>query len=119
MSSQENSVDLSTGAIIVLSNLPDQASAEKLARYLLEKRLAACVNILSPCVSIYHWQGKIENASEIPLLIKTSADRYTALEQAIQALHPYELPEIIYVSLDGGSKAYFQWIASATTDTLV
>ena len=104
---------------MVLSNLPDQASAEKLARHLVEQRLAACVNILSPCVSIYHWQGKIESASEVPLMIKTTVGRYAEVEQAIRTLHPYELPEIVYVSLDGGLSAYFQWIASTTTDTLV
>ena len=106
----------STGAIMVMSNLPDQASAETLAQHLIEKRLAACVNILSPCVSIYHWQGKIEKANEIPLLIKTTIDRYTAVEQAIRALHPYELPEIVYVSLDGGFDKYFQWIDSTTVE---
>lgn len=111
-------MEQSTGAIMVLSNVPDQASAKKLAQHLVEKRLAACVNILSPCVSIYHWQGKIESASEIPLLIKTTADRYAAVEQAIRELHPYELPEIVYVSLDGGSNAYFQWIASTTVESL-
>ena len=114
-----NSVDKSTSAIMVMSNLPDQASAEKLAQYLVETRLAACVNILSPCSSIYHWQGKIESAREIPVIIKTTADRYAALEQVIRNLHPYELPEIVYVSLAGGYSAYFQWIASTTTDTLV
>ena len=81
-------MEQSTGAIMVLSNVPDQASAKKLAQHLVEKRLAACVNILSPCVSIYHWQGKIESVNEIPLLIKTTADRYAAVEQAIRELHP-------------------------------
>ncbi|MEY3747457.1 MAG: hypothetical protein RL194_916 [Pseudomonadota bacterium] len=97
-------------AILVMTHLPDQASAERMAACLIEQRLAACVNIMPPCHSIYHWQGKVESASEFPLQIKTTLDRYEAVESAIQELHPYELPEITYVHIDGGEAAFIQWI---------
>ena len=99
-------------AILVMTNMPDQASADVLAQYLVEAKLAACVNRLAPCQSLYRWQGKIENASEIPLLIKTTMSCYAAVEAAILEKHPYELPEIAYVHLAGGYPAYLQWIAS-------
>ena len=95
-----------------MTNLPDQASADALAQYLVEAELAACVNRLAPCQSVYRWQSKIENASEIPLMIKTTASCYAAVEAAILEKHPYELPEIVYVHLAGGYPAYLQWIAS-------
>lgn len=100
--------------LLVLTNLPDAASAQLLAASLVEQRLAACVNILAPCRSVYHWQGKIESAEEVPLLIKTTAERYAALEQAILARHPYELPEIVAVPISNGLPAYLNWVAEAT-----
>ena len=102
-------------AILVISNLPDRESAEKLALWLVEQRLAACVNVLAPCTSVYRWQGKVETASEIPVLIKTTRERYPALESAIRAHHPYELPEIIAVSLSAGLPAYLEWLQTETT----
>lgn len=104
-----------SGTIVVLTNLPDLASAEKLAHHLVAEKLAACVNLLAPCTSIYQWHGKTENTSEIPLLIKTTAQRYQAVEAAIRDLHPYELPEIISVSVSGGLPAYIQWIHQETS----
>jgi periplasmic divalent cation tolerance protein len=101
-------------AILVISNLPDRDSAEKLAALLVEQRLAACVNLLAPCTSVYRWQGKVETANEIPVLIKTTRERYAALESAIRAHHPYELPEIIAVSLSAGLPAYLEWIKTET-----
>jgi periplasmic divalent cation tolerance protein len=101
--------------ILVLTNLPDRDSAEKLAGRLVEKREAACVNILAPCISIYHWQGKTESAQEVPLLIKTTEERYAALEQTIRALHPYELPEIIHVPVTGGLPDYLNWVSEETS----
>jgi periplasmic divalent cation tolerance protein len=102
-------------AILVISNLPDRESAEKLALRLVEQRLAACVNVLAPCTSVYRWQGKVETATEIPVLIKTTRERYPALESAIRAHHPYELPEIIAVSLSAGLPAYLEWLQTETT----
>lgn len=101
-------------ALLVITNCPDQACAETLATALVELRLAACVNILAPCRSFYRWQGTIESATEIPLLIKTSAECYAALEAEIRARHPYELPEIIALPIDRGLPAYLQWLADET-----
>lgn len=100
--------------ILVISNLPDQASAEKLAAVLIEKRLAACVNVQSPCTSVYRWQGKVETATEVPVFIKTTREHYPALEKAIKAHHPYELPEIIAVPLVAGLPAYLEWVRTET-----
>ena len=101
--------------LLVLSNLPDRASAEKLARVLIEERLAACVNVLSPCRSVYRWKGKIEDAEEFPVLIKTTRERYAALEAAIRKNHPYELPEIIAFPVAAGLQAYVEWVAAETS----
>ncbi len=97
--------------LLVFTNLPDHDSAQNMAHKLVESRAAACVNILAECSSIYRWQGKIENASEVPLLIKTTRTAYPVLEEMIRSLHPYELPEIIAVSLASGLPAYLQWVA--------
>ena len=100
--------------ILVFSNLPDQASAAKLAALLIEQRLAACVNVQAPCTSVYRWQGKVETATEVPVFIKTTRERYPALEAAIRAHHPYELPEIIAVPLVAGLPAYLEWVHTET-----
>lgn len=102
--------------LLVITNLPDAYSAHALAGALVEARLAACVNILAPCRSVYRWQGKTENAEEVPVLIKTTTARYAALEAAIRARHPYELPEIIAVPVDRGLPEYLAWIATETTE---
>jgi periplasmic divalent cation tolerance protein len=101
-------------ALLVFTNLPDQTSAVRLAEDLVEKKLAACVNILSPCRSVYVWKNALNQDEEIPLLIKTTVARYAALEQAIRAGHPYELPEIIAVPVERGLPAYLAWIESET-----
>lgn len=101
--------------LLVLTNLPDEASARRLAEGLVADRLAACVNLLAPCRSIYRWQGAVESAEEIPLLIKTTTARYAALEAAIRAGHPYELPEIIAVPVAHGLPDYLAWVATETT----
>ena len=101
--------------LLVITNLPDVASAEKLARQLVDARAAACVNQLAPCISTYRWQGNIETVTEVPLLIKTTQAAYPRLEKLIAAAHPYELPEIIAVSVTAGLPAYLDWIAAETT----
>jgi len=103
--------------LLVITNFPDRAGAERLANMLVERRLAACVNVLPPCRSVYHWQGAVETAEEVPLLVKTSAERYAALERAIVEAHPYELPEVIAVPLARGLPAYLQWVAGETRIT--
>lgn len=100
--------------ILVMTNLPDLPTADAVARHLVEKRLAACVNRLSPVHSIYRWQGKIEECSEITLLIKTTQKQYAQLEAAIKALHPYELPELIGVPIAAGLPGYLVWIVQET-----
>jgi periplasmic divalent cation tolerance protein len=100
--------------LLILTNLPDEASAQALAATLVSGRLAACVNVMAPCRSVYRWQGSIENAPEIPLLIKTTAARYGALEAAIRAAHPYELPEIIAVPVTHGLPEYLGWVGTET-----
>lgn len=100
--------------LLILTSLPDAASAQSLATHLVEQRLAACVNILAPCRSVYRWEGKIEEASEVPLIIKTTVERYSALEAEILAHHPYELPEIVAVSLERGLPEYLAWVAQET-----
>jgi len=101
--------------LIVLTNLPDSATAQALAKLLVEQRLAACVNVLAPCHSVYRWQDRIETAIEIPLLIKTTSERYAALETAIRAHHPHELPEIIAVRVEHGLPDYLAWAAKQTS----
>jgi periplasmic divalent cation tolerance protein len=101
-------------ALLVLTNLPDAEAARALAEHLVSARLAACVNVLAPCHSVYHWQGKMESAPEVPLLIKTTSNRYAELEAAIRARHPYELPEIVAVPMSRGLPAYLSWISAET-----
>jgi periplasmic divalent cation tolerance protein len=103
-------------ALLILTNLPDADSARALANELIGLRLAACVNILAPCVAVYRWQGEVEAATEVPLLIKTTPARYPALEAAIRAHHPYELPEIVAVPVTQGLPGYLDWLVAATTD---
>ena len=101
-------------ALLVLTHLPDQISAESLARSLVRNRLAACVNILPPCRSVYRWKESIESADEVLLMIKTTEVRYSALEAAIREQHPYELPEIIAFPIERGLPGYLGWLADET-----
>jgi periplasmic divalent cation tolerance protein len=105
--------------LLVLTNLPDRAAAERLADSLIEKRLAACINILAPCRSAYRWKDAVQYDEEHPMLIKTTAEAYPALEAAIRAGHPYELPEIIAVTIERGLPAYLDWVAAETSSPLV
>ncbi len=100
--------------LLVLTNLPDVASAEKLARALIESRAAACVNVLAACRSIYQWQGAVETATEIPLLIKTTARNYPQLEAIVRTQHPYDVPELIAIPITHGLPAYLDWLATET-----
>ena len=100
--------------LLVITNLPDRAAAERLADALIDQRLAACVNILAPCRSVYRWKDVLQHDEEHPLLVKTTAERYPALEAAIRASHPYELPEIIAVPIEHGLPGYLAWVAAET-----
>jgi periplasmic divalent cation tolerance protein len=101
--------------LLVMTNLPDAATAQKLARQLIEARAAACVNQLAPCTSTYRWKDDIETASEVPLLIKTTHAAYPRLEKLIREAHPYELPEIIAVSVTAGLPDYLDWVGQEST----
>lgn len=101
-------------ALLVFTNLPDRSTALALAHGIVERRLAACVNVLGECTSVYRWQGSLEEAEEVPVLIKTSEAAYPALEAAIRALHPYELPEIVAVPVSRGLPGYLDWVVAET-----
>ena len=97
---------------IVLCTCPDKATAENIALLLVENNLAACVNILPNITSIYRWQEQIECAEELLLIIKARTEAYPALESMIKAHHPYQVPEIIAVSIEHGLPEYLHWIDS-------
>lgn len=103
--------------LIVITHLPDEAAARILATQLIEQHLAACINLMPPCRSIYHWRGTVEESTEIPLFIKTSTARYAALESAIRTHHPYELPEIVAIPITTGLTPYLDWIMAETSLT--
>jgi periplasmic divalent cation tolerance protein len=101
---------LPVAVIAVLTNLPDSASAFNLARALIDARLAACVNVLAPATSFFRWEGRPQEAPEVPVLIKSTAERYPDLERAIRACHPYEVPEIIALPVQAGLAGYLGWV---------
>jgi periplasmic divalent cation tolerance protein len=100
--------------VVVLTNLPDRDTALALGRALVERRLAACANVLGGCTSVYRWQGAIETADEVPVLIKTRRELYAEVEQAIRSLHPYAVPEIIALPVQAGLPEYLGWIQIET-----
>jgi len=107
---------LPDAAILVLTSLPDRETAQALARSLVIGRLAACVNVGAPVESMYHWRGEIETAREVPVVIKTRQALYAAVEAAVRAVHPYELPEVIAVPVIHGLSGYLDWIRTETAD---
>ena len=98
---------------IVLTTAGSEEEARKIARHLVEKRLAACVNIIPQIESIYRWQGKVESAREWLLLVKTTQERFPAVRDAIRELHSYEVPECVAINIDDGSSDYLQWLAAS------
>ncbi len=105
---------MTVAAILILTQMPDRASAQSLARALVEAKLAACVSIGTPVESLYHWQGQIETAQEFTVAVKTRSERYAAVEAAIRSRHPYELPEIIAVPVIDGLAPYLDWVGRET-----
>ena len=95
---------------IVLTTCPDDETATKIAGALVEKDIAACVNIIPGIQSVYHWEGRVEKDAEWLLVIKAPGDRYTAIEKTVVSLHPYELPEVIAVPIGAGLPAYLAWM---------
>lgn len=104
--------------LVVLTNCPDEEVAERIARALVDNRLAACVNQLAPVESIYRWRGAVEEASEVPLLVKCTRERYPAVEEAIRQLHPYTVPEIIALPVVAGFAPYLRWVDDETQPPL-
>lgn len=104
-----------TDAMLLLCTCPSQASADLISEQLLERRLAACINQLAPVSSVYRWQGKIERASEIQLIIKSRSPLFAEIEQAILTLHPYETPELLMLPISAGHAPYLAWLAAETS----
>lgn len=97
---------------LVFTTCPNETVAEKIAQVLIQEKVAACVNIVPGIKSIYRWEGKVAQDTEVLLQIKSDSEHYAQLEKRIQTLHPYELPEILAVTLDTGAKAYLNWITT-------
>lgn len=99
-----------TDKIVVLTTCESEQQAQRLARHLIEERLAACVNILPGARSVYRWKDKIEDAAEFVLIIKSRRDAFAKLREAIAHLHSYEIPEVIALPVVDGSDAYLSWL---------
>ncbi len=100
--------------LVVLCTCPDHAIAEEIAKTLIDYGCAACVSIIPGVTSVYAWEGKVHQDSELQLLIKTTRGAYREVEETVQRLHPYELPEIIAVPVVKGQGDYLQWISIQT-----
>ncbi len=98
----------------MLCTVPDRPAGERIAQALVEERLAACVNLVPGLTSIYRWQGKVEKEAECLLIIKTAAARFEAVKDRIQALHSYDLPEIIAIPISHGETGYLKWLTDNT-----
>lgn len=99
--------------IFIYTTHPDLETAQKISRYLLEKKLIACANILPPIQSIYSWNGKIEDSKEIAVIFKTQKPLFPACQRAIETLHPYTTPCILQIDISDGNPAYLKWINEA------
>jgi periplasmic divalent cation tolerance protein len=103
-----------TGALVVLSAVASSEDAERIAEALVERELAACVNVLPGVRSFYRWKGALQRDDERLLVIKTRAERFEALREALVALHPYELPEVVALPVSAGHAPYLDWISRGT-----
>jgi periplasmic divalent cation tolerance protein len=102
--------------VVALTTVGTAEDAERIARMLVEQRLAACVNVVSGVVSVYRWQGAVERADEWLLVMKTSSDMLEPLREALVALHPYELPELVALPIEGGHRPYLAWLDESLRD---
>ncbi|MCM1280261.1 MAG: divalent-cation tolerance protein CutA [Alistipes senegalensis] len=100
--------------LLVYSTAPDRETAKRIAEALVGERLAACVSMLPGVFSVYRWQGQVEEAAEIGLMIKTTKRCFAALSARLKVLHPYEVPEVVAVQAADGLPAYLQWVAAET-----
>ena len=96
--------------LLAISTFPDVETASRVAQTLVEEKFAACANLIPAVHSIYRWKEKIETAGEVMVYFKTIQDRQAAFEEKLRSLHPYEIPEIIFVKIDGGSPDYLRWV---------
>ena len=94
---------------------PNVECAETLGRALVEERLAACVNVVPGIRSFYRWEGEVQNDPEVLLIVKTRADRCSALAARVDELHPYDLPEVLELPAAGGSRAYLDWVRTESS----
>ena len=101
----------SRGVVVVLVTCPTQAAARRIAALAVDRRLAACVNLIPAVESVFRWQGKTKRCRETLLVIKTTAARFTRLTRAILAIHPYQVPEIIALPVAAGHPPYLDWVA--------
>lgn len=97
-------------AMVVLNTCPDETTAARIARALVEERLATCVNSIAGVRSVYFWDGRLQDDAEVLLIMKTTAGRLAELEARVKALHPYELPEILALPVAGGNERYLEWV---------
>jgi len=95
---------------VVLTTVSSMEEAKRMAHALVDERVAACVNIAGGVASVYRWQGAVEEASEILLLIKTRVEKIDALEAAVRRLHSYDVPEFVILKVEGGGAAYLKWV---------
>jgi periplasmic divalent cation tolerance protein len=100
--------------LVVITNLPDRATAERIAETLVTGGVAACVNVMAECTSFYRWNAKLEHGSEVPLFIKTTRAAYPHLESMLRRLHPYEVPEILALPVSAGLPDYLNWVTQET-----
>jgi len=101
--------------LLVLTSCPGTITAKKIANDLVIEKLAACVQIIPGVMSFFRWVGKVDHSEEILLLIKTTSDRYPQLQERIVSLHPYDLPEIVTIPINGGLEGYLAWIDTNTS----
>jgi periplasmic divalent cation tolerance protein len=99
--------------LLALSTFPDAETARRISNQLIEERLAACANIFPTIESIYRWKGKMESGQEMIAFFKTSEDRQSAFQDKLRALHPYEIPEIIFIPIVAGLPEYLGWVAES------
>ena len=104
---------MSEQVLLALSTFPDAETANDIARMLVVEKFVACANIIPAIHSIYRWKGKVEASGEVIVFFKTTRDRQKAFEDKLRSLHPYELPEIIYLKIDRGSPDYLRWVGES------
>ena len=100
-------------ALLACSTFPEIDTARRIAQQLVTEKLVACANLIPAVESIYHWQGKLENAQEILVFFKTTATRYAAFQERLKSLHPYDVPEIICLRIEDGFPEYLRWVSAS------